>query len=479
LLKPYTGMKKSLELRERGGLWLGKILAAAARASGQGGTTLPGRAALSLAPHLLSSLAGQLRRGSLLVTGTNGKTTTAYLLANILRQSGFRVLHNSSGSNLAWGIASSLIDAGSWRGTLPYDLGILEVDEGAFPRLVKALQPKGAVITNIFSDQLDRYGAVARIRAIIGQGLESLPEGCPVILNADDPSAVCLTQQHRLRPVYFGFSLKLPGMHLGDPGGELPPCPRCGQRLSYRAVYLAHLGLYRCLFCKLCRPEPQIRLTRCEPSPAGGAAITIALPGQQIKINFSLPGTYNLYNALAAAACASAWRLPAEQIATGLEEAVPSWGRMERLEIGGRTVMISLVKNAAGANEVLRTFLEQPARFSLLIAINDRYGDGTDISWLWDIDFERIAAVRQHLGAVIASGSRAADVGVRLKYAGLEPALFTVEPSLKRALKQIMRQGQDEEPVYILPSYTAMLSLRRMLGSMRAAVPELPGRNRG
>ena len=263
-------------------------------------------------------------------------------------------------------------------------------------------------------------------------------------------------------------------MHMADPGGELPACPRCGQKLTYRAVSLAHLGLYRCLFCKLRRPEPQIRLTRREPSPEGGAVITIALPEQQIKINFPLPGIYNLYNALSAAAGASVWGLPADRIAAGLEQAVPSWGRMEQLQIGGSKVMISLIKNAAGANEVLRTFLEKPARVNLLIAINDHYGDGTDISWLWDVDFEQLAAVRQHLGAVIASGIRAADTGVRLKYAGLDPALITVEPSLKRALKQILRQARGEEPVYILPSYTAMLSLRRMLNNLGAAAASSP-----
>ena len=259
---------------------------------------------------------------------------------------------------------------------------------------------------------------------------------------------------------------------MADPGGNCPHA-RCGQS-SPTGPYPGPPGLYRCLFCKLRRPEPQIRLTRCEPSPAGGTALTIALPGQQIQIVFPLPGIYNLYNALAAAACASVWGLPADRIAAGLEQAVPLWGRMEQLQIGGSKVMISLIKNAAGANEVLRTFLEKPARVNLLIAINDHYGDGTDISWLWDVDFEQLAAVRQHLGAVIASGIRAADTGVRLKYAGLDPALITVEPSLKRALKQILRQARGEEPVYILPSYTAMLSLRRMLNNLGAAAASSP-----
>ncbi|MEW5784073.1 MAG: MurT ligase domain-containing protein [Bacillota bacterium] len=464
--------RNNIRPREISGLWLGKLLAIGTRLGGQGGTTLPGRAASALSPLLLASLAGQLRRGSLVITGTNGKTTTAYLLANIFRQSGFSVVHNRTGANLAWGITSALLSASTFCGHLPYDLGVMESDEGAFPGVVQAIQPRGAVITNIFRDQLDRYGEVDQIRSMIGQGLEALPEGAPVALNADDPSVVYLEQQHhRFLPIYYGFSINLPQARYQNTGQDIKSCPLCGRKLTYTTIHYAHLGRYRCPSCKFRRPDPEVRLINFNPEPHGITGITIAFPTENVTVHYPLPGIYNLYNALAAAACAWAWGLSTRDITAGLEQAVPSFGRMESFQINNRAVLMGLIKNPVGANEVLRTFLESRERINLLIAINDNYADGTDISWLWDVDFEQLAGARNQLGTLAVSGIRAADMGVRLKYAGLEPALITVEPVLKRALEQTLQSSRDEDTIFILPTYTAMLALRRVINRLGAARP--------
>ncbi len=458
-------------IKDLGALWTGKLLKGASHLSGMGGTTLPGRAAIALSPELLPHLAGQLNKGSLIVTGTNGKTTTSYLLASIFRHSGLKVIHNHTGSNLAWGVASTLINAGTWTGRLPFDLGIIESDEGAFPGVVKALAPRGAVVTNIFRDQLDRYGEVDRILSMIKRGLDALPKGSPVALNADDPSLVYLEQSQTIAPVYYGFSLMLPQRSFLNTGQDLKACPLCGQKLTYSVIHFAHLGRYRCPSCRFRRPEPTVQLIDLTLHNLYAADLSIKLAREKITFHYALPGVYNLYNALAAAACAYAWGVPAEDIAAGLEQATPSFGRMEQFELNGCKALMGLVKNPVGANEVLRTFLEIPGRFNLLIAISDNYADGTDISWLWDVDFEQLDEVSDRFSTVTVSGIRAADMGVRLKYAGLDPSRILVVPSLKDALNQCLRSADGDEPLYILPTYTAMLKLRRIINRMGAAKP--------
>lgn len=457
---------KRRNYRELGALWLGKLVGAAAKIGGRGGTTLPGRLAAALAPRVLPFLAGPLNRGSLVVTGTNGKTTTANLLANIFRQAGFNVIHNSSGSNLSWGVSSSLISAASWKGKPGGDLAIMEADEGAFPGIVRDLRPQGVVITNVFRDQLDRYGEVDRVRSILKQGLKQLESGQHVVLNADDPSAVYLGRTEGIRPFYYGMALDLPASRYRNTGRDYVTCPACGRKLFYSMICFAHLGRFRCPSCSFRRPDPQIRLIRRDATGAGSTDLGMAIPGGKLRFSFSIPGLYNLYNALAAAACALACGLPPEAVRAGLESSSPSFGRMEQFKINGKTAIMGLVKNPAGANEVLSTFLENPGRINLLIAVNDNYADGTDVSWLWDVDFEQLEAVRPRLAPVTVCGTRALDMSVRLKYAGLESSLINVLPDTRRALVNFLQAETGKGALLIMPTYTAMLELREAIHRM-------------
>ncbi len=450
-------------LRNLGALYLGKLLIGATRLLKHGGTTLPGRVALKVSPQLISFLAGQLPSGTIAVTGTNGKTTTAALLAAIFRQSGFQCVHNRAGSNLAWGVATTLIEAGTWRAGLPGEIAVLEIDEGAFPVICESLQPRGAVITNIFRDQLDRFGGGQQVQAAIQRGVRALHPGATVLLNADDPLVAAIDSGGR-KTLYYGFDLP-PGAIAGPSPEKGFPCPRCRRDLIYADIYFAHLGRYRCPSCGFHRPEPEIKLRRFESAAGGSALMTLSLRGSPLQAALPLPGVYNLYNALAAAAAATALGLPGAAIREALAAAAPPSGRMERRRSGNKNLLIALIKNPAGAGEVLHTLLQETGetRVHFLIAINDRPADGRDISWLWETDFEQLAALRPRTGSMVLSGTRAVDAARRLEKAGFDPAGMIVEPALQRALRKALAATAPGERLIILPNYTALMQLRRLL----------------
>jgi len=450
-------------LRDYGAFLLGKMLIAGTRLLRHGGTTLPGRVALKISPRLLHLMAGQLPQGTFAVTGTNGKTTTASLLASIFREGGLRCVHNAAGANLVWGVATSLIEAGNWRGEQAGEIAVMEIDEGAFPALVRALQPRGAVVTNIFRDQLDRYGGVEQVQEAIRRGLQALPLQAAVFLNADDPLVAAIDSGGR-KTIYYGFDLPRGFLAAPSPRAAFP-CPRCRRDLLYSDLYYAHLGRYRCPACGFARPEPEIKLRRLESAPGRGARLTLSLRGRALEATLPLPGIYNLYNALAAAAAATAVELPEAAIKEALAAAVPPSGRMERRRLGGKELLIALVKNPAGAGEVFRTLLQEAGDSPLhfLIAINDYPADGRDVSWLWEAEFELLAQFRHRTVTMVLSGTRAADLARRLEKAGFDRTMMTVEPVLWKALQKALAATAPGERLIVLPNYTAMLQLRRLL----------------
>lgn len=452
------------------GFLVGKLLLGATRLLGRGGTTLPGRAALSLAPGLISSLGRQLAQGSILVTGTNGKTTTAYLLAGLMKQGGFGVVHNHSGSNLSWGIASSLIESSSWGGRLRGDLGVLEVDEGFFPVVAQDLRPRGVVVTNIFRDQLDRFGTVEKVREKIEAGLGFLEEGGFKVINADDPSLASLESSRTGNTWFYGLELPA-GRDRLTGSREKTACPLCRATLEYRQVYLAHLGRYRCPSCRFQRPEPDLKLVAREPAPDGGTLLDLDFRGERFKLAYPLLGRYNLYNALAAISCALAMKVPRQAMERALAAAAPTFGRMERFSINGRQLVMALIKNAVGAGEVLQTILEQEKEPHLLLAINNKAADGTDISWLWEADFECLAAGGAQPASATVSGTRAEDMAGRLKEAGVAPDRIQVEKRLKESLLKGLASTPKGGTLYVLPTYTAMLEIRSILNRMGVGRP--------
>ena len=413
-----------------------------------GGTSLPGKVLTRVEPHAIGQLAARLERGSVVISATNGKTTSAAMVASILERTGARLVHNRAGANMAGGIASALA-AASRRGgrELAGDFGLFEVDEFWLGAVVEELEPRAMLLGNLFRDQLDRYGELETIAdrwAAVVAGRSGL------VLNADDPLIADLGRGGGA--TYFGVdddSLALPELqHASDS----KHCRRCGHAYEYTAIYLAHLGHYRCPNCGQERPAPDVVASKVELRGIRSAAFTL----RERRIELPLPGLYNVYNALGAAALTLSLGVPLEDVVDGLERVAPAFGRAETLDLG-RPTSILLVKNPAGANEVLRTLALEGGELDLLGVLNDRTADGRDVSWVWDADWELLVG---HLRRMTCSGTRAAELALRLKYAGLDTARIVVIDELEAALDSALR---GEGPLYVVPTYTALLELQDLL----------------
>ena len=448
---------------------------ALSRLRGTGATSLPGKVLMRIEPGAIGRLGGRLKEGSVVISATNGKTTTAAMAAGILGGQGLALVHNRAGANMAGGIATTLLDASRPRGGIAGELGLFEVDELWLARVAAELRPRAILLGNLFRDQLDRYG---ELDAIADSWQEVLgASDAQAILNADDPLLADLGQERSgtAGVLYFGVdddSLALPGLaHAAD----AKHCRHCGAPYVFDAVYLGHLGHYHCPACGRARPRPEVLATDVRLQGVRTAGFTLTTPAGRAQVTLGLPGLYNVYNALAAAALASALGVPLEGIVAGLEASRPAFGRAETVSLavpagghgegagdGRREMRILLVKNPAGANEVLRTLALEPGEHELLGILNDQIADGRDVSWIWDADFELLAG---RVATVLCSGTRAADLAARLKYAGVEPERIRLQPDLAGALAQALEQGDASRPLYALPTYTAMLALRELLVS--------------
>ena len=432
------------------------------RLRGSGATSLPGRVLMQLEPDAIATLGERLVEGSAVISATNGKTTTAAMAAGILSGQGSELVHNSAGANMAGGVATALLDAAAPGGRIAGRLGLFEVDELWLAGVAASLRPRVIVLGNLFRDQLDRYGELDAIADSWRELL--LASDATAVLNADDP---LLADLGRERPdvLYYGVqddSLELPGLaHAAD----AKHCRNCGAPYVFDAVYLGHLGRYHCPSCGRTRPQPDLLATEVRLEGVRAARFVLNTPGGAAEVRLGLPGLYNVYNALAAAALCSALGVPLAAIVAGLESTRPAFGRAESVTVsserGPREMQIMLVKNPAGANEVLRTLTLEQGNHDLLGVLNDKIADGRDVSWIWDADFELLAG---RASSVVCAGNRAADLATRLKYAGVEEARLSVVPELPDALEAASANGPRERPLYALPTYTAMLELRELLG---------------
>ncbi|HHY39183.1 MAG TPA: DUF1727 domain-containing protein [Clostridia bacterium] len=528
-------------------LWAGKAVAFGCHAAKRGGSSLPGLLVNRLNPGFVKSASSAQPYGNVIVTGTNGKTTTARMILCILREAGLRPAHNRTGANLMSGIATTFVETYSLGGRPRSDIGLLEVDEATVPRACAELKVAGLVVTNLFRDQLDRFGELDHTLALIRKGLEKTPEGTFVAVNADDPLVASLgaAAGTKRRMIYYGWKSTKAADEGIEPNEWIKPskgigieikeaadirhCLHCGNPYLYREVHYAHLGVYECQACGSKRPDPTVALIDyrseaeaagkpggsvtgldgpvtkaggCVTEPGGsvtkpcrsitepsdvieppdatdpgnvtepaGSVINVATPLGPLEARISVPGVYNLYNALAAISAAIGLGIDLDTIRRGLLGFRASFGRMEVVEVGDKRVFLALVKNPAGYNQVIRTLLQTEGEKNLVLCINDNYADGRDVSWLWDVDFEALAQSRDRIRFIITSGIRAFDMAVRLKYAGFDESLITTDEDLRRALSEGVSRTPPRGTLYVLPTYTAMLEVRKILQRSRCVKP--------
>jgi UDP-N-acetylmuramyl tripeptide synthase len=404
-------------------------------------SVLPGAIARRIEPRILQLLSQQVKHGVIIIAGTNGKTTTALLLCTILQRKGFRIAHNSTGANLENGLATALIDNANLLGKLNIDYAILEVDENIVPKVLKPLQPQIILCLNLFRDQLDRYGEVDSISKRWTKVISTLPETTVVIPNADDPTLSYLGQQLPQRVLFFGLNEPENYLEAIPHAVDSIYCPRCGHALDYQGVYLSHLGDFTCPSCGFTKSKPAL-LSRNWP---------------QILV-----GLYNKYNTLAAVTAAKELGIDDVIIRDTINDFQAAFGRAEDLFIDGKRVRILLSKNPVGTNETIRVVTQSTDKTTLLV-LNDRTPDGTDVSWIWDVDTEKLVA---RGGTLIVSGDRVYDMALRLRYSqeSVESNInLIVESDLHKAIATALKHTLANETLHILPTYSAMLEVREIL----------------
>ncbi|MDO8690460.1 MAG: MurT ligase domain-containing protein [Dehalococcoidia bacterium] len=439
----------------------GKMAGALSRRLGKGGgTSLPGLVALAIDPGLLPGLARQVPQ-AILVTGTNGKTTTSAMIASMLRAGGFVPLQNQTGSNLLRGLTTALMarcGPGGRLKAVERSVIIFEVDEAVLPLAASATRPRTVLFNNLFRDQLDRYGEVDTVRSLWLKAVGSLPGDTVLVLNADDPAVAGLADAARGTALFFGVEDRGLGVRGLEHAADSLRCLKCGDPYEYSASFYAHLGHYRCRGCGSGRPQPQVTASSVAFDGFEGACFRLEAPQGSSTVSLKLGGLYNVYNALAAAAAGLALGLPLNVVAEALERFSPAFGRLERLVIDGRRVCLILVKNPTGFNQVLRALGQGPLPDTVMMALNDRIADGRDVSWIWDVDFDGLEGVR-----LVVSGLRAEDMALRLKYGGMAVSKDAVWRDLAGALDRALESTPEGGTLYVLPTYTAMLELQRLL----------------
>jgi UDP-N-acetylmuramyl tripeptide synthase len=432
---------------------------AAARAAGRlsrvagrgGGTTLPGKLLATIDPGALSTLAGRLPLGSALISGTNGKTTTAAIVAGTLRGQ-VRLAHNRAGANLVSGVASALLaDSGA-------ELGLFEVDEGAFPDICRRVRPQAVCLGNLFRDQLDRYGELELIAERWRGAVAELDPAAWTVANADDPLIADIAKG-RPNVLRFGLDDSSVARERLPHAADSKYCVACGTPYAYRAAYVGHLGDFRCPSCGNARPPLDVAARSVVLKGLEATEFELVTPQGSRNVRLSLPGLYNVYNALAAASLSLVLGATLDEVESGLSGFRAAFGRFERIAVADRVALLLLIKNPAGANEVVRTLVEGAPPKIAVVALNDAIADGRDVSWIWDVDFEPLIGSLERL---VVTGERAHELALRFKYGGLAAERIEVLPQLERALDRGLELTPPGGELVVLPTYTAMLALRRV-----------------
>jgi UDP-N-acetylmuramyl tripeptide synthase len=426
-----------------------RAVAALSRRLGRGaGMTIPGKLLSKVDPGAIDRLATRLPAGTAVISATNGKTTTSAMAAEILRPR-FRLAHNHSGANLVSGVASTLLAAPN------AELGLLEVDEGALPEVLCRVRPRAVALGNLFRDQLDRYGELELIAERWRAAVSELPPTTVVVVNGDDPQVGSLGSG-----LVYGVDDPRVARPSLQHAADSKYCIRCGTPYDYRAAYVGHLGDYRCPSCGHERPPLDVAARSIELHGLERSDFDLVTPEGTRRIRLALPGLYNVYNALGAATLALALDVPLDDVAAGLGRFSAAFGRFERIPVDDKRLLLLLIKNPAGANEVIRTLVDGGAPKLAVVALNDGIADGRDVSWIWDVDFEPLL---DGLETVVATGERAAELALRFTYGGFDEERIVVEPELGTALDRGLALTPRSGELVVLPTYTAMLALQEIV----------------
>lgn len=434
-----------------------KALRLASRILHRGGTAMPGRVALKLCPGLLGVLAENVK--VVAITGTNGKTTSARMVEAAFADEGKNYFANRSGANLISGITTEFAMNSTLTGRCRREYAVIECDEAAAVRVFGQLKPRVIVVTNLFRDQLDRYGEVTHTRDLIASGIQKAP-GAVLCLNADCSLTASLGWDVPNKTVYFGLenisSDAVPSV------SDAPHCLRCGARYAYRRYTFAHLGDWYCPACGAQRPAPDMAVESVEALPGGGSAVTMKTPEGTVSFDLALPALYNVCNAAAALTAARTMGWDMDICCAALADFGAVFGRMEQLTVGETSVRIVLVKNPAGCDRALEFLASQSEDVLPIFCLNDNAADGTDVSWIWDADYESLLAARRY-ASIGVYGVRAQDMRLRLKYAGADDAAITVYDTADDLAAAVQKAGK---PVVLLPNYTSMLTVRDKLSAL-------------
>ncbi len=418
-------------------IWAAKMATLAGKLMGKQSSSTPGSIAMKIYPNLVCDLSKKLRRGIIVVCGTNGKTTTNNLLNTALQKSGFKTVCNGTGANMIGGVATAFADACSLTGRFCADWAVLEIDEASARRVFVHLKPTHMVITNLFRDQLDRYGEIETTMALLEEAID-MADGVKLILNGDDP----LTAQfgEGRDAVYFGISEQvLPQEETKE--GRL--CVKCGKEQSYHYLHYSQLGDYFCPHCGNKRPNIDFEVKDIDLSES----MKFKVNGNPIDVNYR--GFYNIYNILAVYATLETAGVSLDEFVRVLEEYKPQTGRMEQIDLG-KPFILNLAKNPAGFNQAIQTVMLDNRKKDIIVVINDLVNDGQDVSWIWDVDFERLQD--ENLNSLSVGGLRLYDLALRFRYADI--SVDMVANNLRDAME--MCRKSDAEVCYVLANYTAV-----------------------
>lgn len=428
------------------------------RLAGSGGTSLPGKAAMLFSKNLLKHLASGI--DVIMITGTNGKTTTSRITAEILSTAGLSFFENKSGANLISGITATFALNSTLTGKPNHKYAVIECDEAAFKTVCPIIEPHTVIVTNLFRDQLDRYGEITHTRNNIIMGLVASSK-TNVVLNADDSLSYSIKDRIANEVLLYGLNSPPYGVDenfLSD----APYCIKCKSPYSYDYRTYAHLGGFKCDKCGYSRENPAYACDKIKLN-ADSSDVTITMNKKKYKAHIALPGAYNIYNALSAAAAAQNIGIETENIINALSTFKSGFGRMEKLTLSDNDVNMILVKNPAGLNQVINFLSSDTAPKILVMILNDNFADGTDISWIWDVNFEKILSFSESIQNIIVSGKRAEELHLRFKYAGFSEENVDIVKNYFSVIDSITIDNENNLPVYVLPTYTAMFDFRKAL----------------